>query len=105
MRDEELRQVRVVAWDRRGDEVGFQLRLVPLGERRWGAEAPDDLVDVVERDPRVRLEDGTAGAARVLRSGRTHAEVHGRLHPRRGARLREPRGPVVVIETGHGADH
>jgi len=94
----DIRRLGLVGYGRSGEEVAFQARMVALGEERWGAEAPGDLVEVVERDPRVRLEDGTTWTARVLRSGRLFAEVHGRLRRRRRLPSRGTRGPVVVIE-------
>ena len=96
----DIRRLGLVGFDRAGDEVAFQARLVPLDDARWGAEAPADLVDLVERDPRVRLEDGTTWTARVLRSGRTFAEVHGRLRRSRRWPGRSAKGPVLVLRPG-----
>jgi hypothetical protein len=96
----DVRRLGLVGFDRAGDEVGFRIRMVALEGDRWGAEAPGDLVVMVERDPRVRLEDGTTWTAAVLRSGRTYAEVHGRLRGSRRWPGRGTRGPVLVLRPG-----
>ncbi len=94
----DIRRLGLVGHARSGEEATFQVRLVALAGDRWGAEAPGELAEAVERDPRVRLDDGTTWTGRVLRSGRTYAEVHGRLHRSRLRPGRRARGPVLVIE-------
>jgi hypothetical protein len=93
----DIRRLRLVGYDRAGDEVEFHVRLVTLDEGCWAGTAPGDLLDMVARDSRVRLEDGTTGTAQVLSSGRTYAEVHGRLRRSRRLPTREPAGPVLLI--------
>jgi len=93
----DIRRLGLVGFDRAGDEVAVQARMVALDDARWGAEAPAELVAILERDPRVRLEDGTTWTAQVLRSGRTYAEVHGRLRRSRRWPGRGVKGPVLVL--------
>ena len=76
------RQLRLTAYNAAGAEVVFPLRMVTLDDGRLGCSATPDLIRLVHRDPRVRLEEDRAATAEVLRSGRAFAEVHGRL--RRG---------------------
>lgn len=85
------------AYDAAGIEVAFQVRTVPLDDGRLGCVATPDLMRLVERDPRVRLEAGRTGTAQVLRSGRTLAEVHGRLRRARPLPTRASSGPVLLI--------
>jgi len=76
---------------------GSHVRTVSLDDGRVGCEATPDIVRVINRDPHVRLDDGRRGTAEVLRSGRLHAEVHGRLRKSRFLPTRTSPGPVLVI--------
>ncbi len=92
------RRRRITAYDDSGAEVEFRMRLVTMGDGRLGCRAPAELARLVERDPHVRVEELGSGTAEVLRSGRTFAEVHGRLRDRVGRLSRRPRTtPVVLI--------
>ncbi len=77
---------------------GLQVRTVTLADGRLGCAATPDLVRAILSDPRVRLDDGRTATAEVLRSGRLHAEVHGRLHRRRFLPTRAQPGPVLLIQ-------
>ena len=80
-----------------GAEVVFQVRAVTLDDGRLGCVATPDIVRVVNSDPRVRLAEGRTGTAEVLRSGRLHAEVHGRLRKSRLLPTRMSPEPVLLI--------
>lgn len=75
----------------------MRVRTVTLDDGRLGCAATPDVVRVINSDPRVRLDDGRTGTAEVLRSGRLHAEVHGRLRKSRLLPSRTPPGPVLLI--------
>lgn len=91
------RRRRIAAYDDSGAEVQFRVRVVTIDDGRLGCRAPADLTRLVERDPRVRLEDLGTGTAEVVRSGRTFAEVHGRLRPLRRLPIPASHRPVVLI--------
>lgn len=76
---------------------GSQVRTVTLDDGRLGCAAKPDMVRAINSDPRIRLDDGRTGTAEVLRSGRLHAEVHGRLRKSRFLPTRTTPGPVLLI--------
>ena len=76
---------------------GLRVRTVTLDDGRVGCAATPEILRVVNSDPGVRLDDGRTGTAEVLRSGRLHAEVHGRLRRSRRLPGRTPPGPVLLI--------
>ncbi len=76
---------------------GSQVRTVTLDDGRLGCAATPDMVRAINSDPRIRLDDGRTGTAEVLRSGRLHAEVHGRLRKSRFLPTRTTPGPVLLI--------
>ncbi len=76
---------------------GSQVRTVTLDDGRLGCAATPDIVRVINSNPLVRLDDGRTGKAEVLRSGRLHAEVHGRLRKGRLLPTRTASGPVLLI--------
>jgi hypothetical protein len=76
---------------------GLQVRTVTLDDGRVGCAATPEILRVIKSDPGVRLDDGRTGTAEVLRSGRLHAEVHGRLRRARRLPSRTPSGPVLLI--------
>jgi hypothetical protein len=79
-------------------EIGGQeVRTVTLHDGRLGCAATPDILRLVKIDPRVRLDDGRTATAEVVRSGRLHAEVHGRLRRARRLPSRTPPGPVLLI--------
>jgi hypothetical protein len=94
------RRLRITAYDESGAEVGFRVRVVTLADGRLACSAPEHLVRLVERDRRVGVEGAGTGTAEVLRSGRTFAEVHGRLRRVRRLRLRPSTAPVLLIRRG-----
>lgn len=90
-------RLRITAYDDSGTEVGFRVRVVTLTDGRSGCAPPRELVRLVERDPRVRVEGSDAARAEVVRSGRAFAEVHGRLRRIRWFPHRPHAGPVLLI--------
>lgn len=76
---------------------GLQVRTVTLADGRLGCLATPEIIRAVHSDARVRLDDGRAGTAEVLRSGRTHSEVHGRLRKAQLLPTRASDGPVLLI--------
>jgi hypothetical protein len=76
---------------------GSQVRTVDLDDGRLGCVATPEMVRAIKNDPHVRLDDGRIGTAEVLRSGRLHAEVHGRLRKSRFLPTRTAPGPVLLI--------
>jgi hypothetical protein len=93
----DLRRLRITAYDDSGAEVVFRVRLVTIADGRLGCSAPEELVGLVDRDPRVQVEGAGTGTAEVLRSGRTFAEVHGRLRWVRRLPIPASREPVVLV--------
>ncbi len=77
--------------------AGQQVRTVTLADGRLGCAATPEILRVINSDPRVRLDDGRTGRAEVLRSGRTHSEVHGRLRKAQLPFARASEGPVLLI--------
>jgi hypothetical protein len=76
---------------------GSQVRTVTLDDGRLGCAATPDIVRMINSDPQVRLDDGRSATAEVLRSGRLHAEVHGRLRKARLLPTRTTSGAVLLI--------
>ena len=89
-------QLRITARDGSG-EATFRVRVVTTGDGRLGCCVPDRLARLVEQDPSVRVAD-VAATARVVRSGRLHGEVHGRLRAARRLPVRRREGPVLLVE-------
>jgi hypothetical protein len=97
MAGEDVRRLRITAYDGTGAEVAFRVRVVTVGDGRMGCCASADLERLVEGDPRVHLEGVGPGAAEVLRSGRLFAEIHGRLRRARRLPTLASNEPVLVI--------
>ena len=91
-----VRRLRVTATGP-GGAVAFRVRVVTLTDGRLGCTAPDALVRLVEQDPEVDVEQHGGHVAEVLRSGRAHAEVHGRLRRARLLPLDRSQAPVLVM--------
>jgi hypothetical protein len=93
----DVRRLQVTAYDDSGAEVAFRVRVATIADGRLGCSAPEELTRLVEHDPRVQVEGAGTGTAEVLRSGRTFAEVHGRLRWVRRLPIPASRGPVVLV--------
>lgn len=96
----DLRRHVLRSYDGSGAPVESRVRVVLVSDGRSGCRVDEALAERVDNDPRVSLVEGevtTRGNAVVVRSGRLHDEVHGRL--RRASRLaRRAYGePVVLI--------
>jgi hypothetical protein len=97
------RRLRITAHDDSGAEVAFRVWVVTVSDGRLGCRAADELVRLVERDPRVDVEGAARGTAVVVRSGRLYAEVHGRLRRARRLPGRASSGPVLLIRPERGS--
>jgi hypothetical protein len=91
------RRLRVTAYDDSGAEVAFRVWVVPVSDGRLGCRATDELTRLVEHDPRIEVEGAGVRSAAVVRSGRLHDEVHGRLRRVRRLPRRAGSGPVLLI--------
>ena len=90
-------RLRITAYHGSG-ETAARARVVTTGDGRLGCSVAERFARLVERDPRVRVEGEAVVDATVVRSGRLHAEVHGRLRAARRLPGRAPAEPVLLID-------